>query len=31
LAKLTEREWFEIVVATHSGMSTEEFPDIVKG
>ena len=29
VGKFTERDWFEIIVATHSGMSTEAFPDIV--
>jgi phosphoglycolate phosphatase-like HAD superfamily hydrolase len=29
LAKLTERDWFIIVAATHSGMSTDEFPALV--
>ncbi len=29
LGKFTEHEWFEIVVATHSGMTTEEFPALV--
>jgi phosphoserine phosphatase len=28
LGKLTERDWFEIIVATHSGMSIEAFQDI---
>ena len=27
LGKFTEQDWFEIVVATHSGMSTERFQD----
>src|SRR5271167_776548 len=30
LAKFTERDWFEIVGATHSGMSTDEFPALVR-
>jgi phosphoglycolate phosphatase-like HAD superfamily hydrolase len=25
LGRLTERDWFEIIAATHAGMSTEEF------
>jgi hypothetical protein len=29
LGKFTERDWFEIVVATHSGMSTEAFQNMV--
>lgn len=29
LAKFTERDWFVIVAATHSGMSTDEFPALV--
>jgi phosphoglycolate phosphatase-like HAD superfamily hydrolase len=29
LSKFTEKDWFEIVVATHSGMSTEAFRDMV--
>jgi phosphoserine phosphatase len=30
LGKFTERDWFEIVVATHSGMSTQAFQDMVE-
>src|SRR5271156_3007950 len=30
LAKFTERDWFEIIGATHSGMSTDEFPGLVR-
>ena len=29
LTKFTERDWFEIVAATHAGMSTEAFVDLV--
>jgi hypothetical protein len=29
LEKFTEKDWLEIVVATHSGMSTEAFRDMV--
>jgi phosphoglycolate phosphatase-like HAD superfamily hydrolase len=29
LAKFTERDWFVILAATHSGMSTEEFQALV--
>jgi phosphoglycolate phosphatase-like HAD superfamily hydrolase len=29
VGKFTERDWFEIVAATHSGMSTDAFGDIV--
>jgi hypothetical protein len=29
LTKFTERDWFEIAAATHAGMSTEAFVDLV--
>jgi phosphoglycolate phosphatase-like HAD superfamily hydrolase len=29
LSKFTERDWFVIIAATHSGMSTDEFPALV--
>src|ERR1700712_4056300 len=29
LGKFTERDWFEIVAVTHSGMSTDTFRDMV--
>jgi phosphoglycolate phosphatase-like HAD superfamily hydrolase len=30
LSALTEQDWFEIVAVTHSGMSTEDFPPLVR-
>ncbi len=30
LGKFTERDWFQIIGATHSGMSTDEFPPLVE-
>src|SRR3954453_5745327 len=29
MGKFTEKDWFEIVAVTHSGMSSEEFPGII--